>query len=836
MLLKFKIGILLFTLIILTPVISNAAGQELNGKLINGIGISGNYPYIEGRIRRYLTVRPSDYHKQEIIGDQIRRIKEFYSKEGWIGTEVSVKPEYKPETDSVYLHVKIKKGYLLRYRNTTVTGDYRLPVSLVASKINTWKNYTPRRLRESIHKITHSYRMAGYPLARVRVTQKNADLEAHRIDITVNIESGPYVGVEFVGNEHLGGKQLKKVITIFNEGAIDSFELEESVKAIQKRYTLRGFPNVTAKFTRDELSNDKIIITFFIDEGIPERIREIDFKGNDHFRAGKIDAHIQSKSLSFFHPGIYDKRVLTNDLKRIDLFYQSKGFPDARVLKPDIEKLYGNTQLVIDIPVEEGVQYIIKDISFGGDIPFPVKKLLKALRYKPDKPLDFTIKDEELLNLKSFYADRGYPYAEVSLNIDEDSAMNTASLNFTIKSGPVVRFGKITFVGDFITSQKAMHKAITVRDGDLFSYEQLVNSKIALRRLGAFASADIIMEGIEDKATVIPLIIKVEEMRPFVLDFDIGFSTDERFVGGINFINRNSFGWAKRTYFELLGGRRLSRAEIGWVDPRFAGYDLEMSAAGWSQYENKEVFNYVQSGVGIGFYRKYHRTSFGVKTNLNRNYFLKGSSTAADAESLRNNTIFNTLLSMSFDTRNNFADPTKGTYTYGYSNFFNEVKGNEAHFVKLGIMGGVYFTLGGLFTVANDARFENIQTFGKDMSVPSNELYLLGGDDTLRGFSRDSLGPVNAQGKPTGGRLRFVCNNELRIKLIGNFKWVVFHDMGFLTNAYSAVTTGTLRHSIGFGLHYITPIGPIKADYGFIIDRRPGEHMGRLHLTFGYIF
>ena len=120
--------------------------------------------------------------------------------------------------------------------------------------------------------------------------------------------------------------------------------------------------------------------------------------------------------------------------------------------------------------------------------------------------------------------------------------------------------------------------------------------------------------------------------------------------------------------------------------------------------------------------------------------------------------------------------------------------------------------------------------------MPSNELLLLGGDDTIRGFDENSLGPRNAAGAPTGGRLRFICNNELRIALFDHFKWVFFHDMGFLTDSYSTVTLTTLRHSAGFGIHYITPIGPIKADYGFIIDRRPGEHIGRFHLTFGYTF
>ncbi len=829
---------LFFAIALLTLVFacSEVGATQLDGKLISGIGISGNYPYIESKIRRYLTIRPSDHYHESSMEEQKGRIIEFYKREGWIGSSVTVRPEYVDESDSVYVHIKIKRGFLLRYRNIEVIGDYSLPKSLVATKINPWKPHTPRRLRESIRRITATYRKHGYPLARVRLVNSHVNMASHTIDVTVRIEEGPHVRVIFEGNKHLGGLVLKKVLTIFTEGAIDSFELDESVKAMKKRYVNRGFPNVHIDFTRDEIADNKILITFHIDEGKPERIRSIEFEGNEELKAGKIESAMVSHPLSLIHPGIYDKNVLSNDLKRIDRFYMSRGFPDAEVDLPHIAKLYNDTQLAIDIPIVEGPHFIVRQILFEGDVLFPEKYLKRAIKARVERPLDFTILEDEEVTLVAFYADRGFPYASVDLQVIEDPITNSADLHFTITSGSEVRIGPISIIGDFITSQKAIHKALGIKEGDLFSYERLVNGKVSLRRIGAFSTVNVDPIGIKEKATTIPLTIRVEEVRPFKLDFDIGYSTDEKFIGGIDFVNRNSFGWGKRTVLQLLAGQRYSRGELAWIDPKLAGWDLEMTTSGWLQYENKSVFSYVQAGGGVGLYRRYHRTSFLFRTNLTRNYFLRGSSTAADAESLRNNTIFNTLLSVSFDTRNSFADPTSGVYLSTYTNFYNEIRGQEAHFVKLGTKDGIYWTFAERFTLANDARLESIQTFGKNMSVPSNELFLLGGDDTLRGFSRDSLGPVNAAGRPTGGRQRLVVNNEFRIGLIDNFKWVFFHDMGFLTNSFGAVTLGQLRHSAGFGLHYITPIGPIKADYGFIIDRQPGEHVGRFHLTFGYIF
>lgn len=831
-----KLILIILSTLCLFTCASVSADDDIMNRLISGIGISGNYPYIENKVRRYLTIRPSDAYSEEAMDDQIRRIKQFYEREGWIGTEVDVTPEYQDSTGSVYLHFKIKRGFLLRYRDIKVTGNYSLPVSLVSSKINTWKPYKPTRLRESVQRIINFYKAHGYLLARVKVTSEERDLEKHRIDVTVNIEQGPHVKVKFKGNDHLGGRILKEKITLLSEGAIDSFEMEESAKAIKERYVLRGFPDAKVEFKRREVSPENIVITFAIDEGKPERIREIKFTGNRDLSRSSIASHMGSKGLSLFHPGIYDKDLLNDDLIRIDQYYRSKGFPEPRVSQPDISKLYDGTQLVINIPIEEGPNYVLKSIDFTGELHFPEKKLLKVIKAKIDRPLNFAETGIEKANLKAFYADHGYPYAEVSLDINKDEASNGATMNFNINSGPEVRFGQITILGDFLTSQKAIRKAINIREGEPFSYEKVVMSKVGLRRLDAFYSTDIKISGLEEKATLLPVTIKVEEMRPFDLDFNIGYSTDEKLIGGVEFLNRNSFGWGKRTIMRLVGGQRFSRGEIGWIDPRLAGHDIELSASTWLQYANQGVVDYVQGGGGIGLMRRYHRTTYVFRNDLTRNLPIAGRSTAADPESLRDNTILNTLLSVTFDTRNSFADPTRGAYVNGYSNFFNEIRGMHANFVKLGTIGGFYLSFVEGFTLANDARFEGIEPFGNNVSVPSNQLLLLGGDDSVRGFERNSLGPVNAQGNPTGGRLRFVCNNEFRFRIVGNFKWVVFHDMGFLTNNFSAVTPGQLRHSLGFGLHYITPIGPIKADYGFILARKPGEHVGRFHLTFGYIF
>lgn len=829
--------VILFGLVFFTATLY-AEDTTLDGKLISSVGISGNYPYLDSKIRRYLSVRPSDVYTHEIADKQTERIKQFYERQGWFETSVSITPEYIPEHDSVALHVKINRGFLLRYRKIGVVGTYSLPTSLVVSKLNTLIPYKPARLKEAIHRITGVYSRHGYPLARVVLKDKTIDIEKRRIDVTISIEEGPHVSVDFVGNKHLGGLTLKKIITIFKEGAIDSFELEESAKTIKERYVRRGFPEAKIKYERKETADNKINILFKVDEGRPARIRKMGFSGNDHLGTNRLKRQMTTKELSLTGHGIYDDKILNNDLKVLDLYYKGRGFENVQTGNPEVRdfKTALTRQLLVTIPIEEGGQAIVESISFSGNTGFTDRKLKKLLHIEEGKPLNYVILEDETERIRTYYADNGYPYASVNLDINKDSATDKTFLTFIINPGPLVRFGEINIVGDFITSQKAIKKAVGIRDGDVFSYEKLVKGKVGLRRIGAFASADVTPVGLDEKRTVIPLNVKIEEQRPFKLDFEAGYSTDQNIIAGFDFANLNSFGWGKRTWLRAVGGKYLSKGELGWIDPKFLGYDLEFLANGWLQYEDQKVFSYIQEAVGVGLSRRYHRTSFLAKSSFSRNYFLKGSSTAASEKSLNNNLIFSTSLSMSFDARNSFADPTRGVYASGYTNFLNEVRGANAQFVKLGLLGGFYIPFLSRLSLADEFSFEDIQTFKGNNAVPSNELYLLGGDNSLRGFDRNSLGPTNAVGSPTGGRLRFINTTELRVAFFGHLKLIFFHDMGFLTNSFEQVNLTQLRHSVGPGIHYVTPVGPVCLDYGFILDRRPGEHVGRLHFTFGYKF
>lgn len=804
--------------------------------VVTQIDIVGNYPYLENKIKKYLTLHSGDVYTNKRVEDQIERIVEFYNRKGHIDVQVYVEEEDQPFENGVALTFHIKRGNVLRYRDVEVKGNKAYPASRFYSALNTWKPYSERRLRESLRKLKEFYRLHGYPRVKIWIIKKKIDFDARRVDLVIGVKEGLYVKVLFEGNRNIGNHKLRKTITIFKEGSYDTYEIETSVEEIKKLYKERGYPDAVVETAKTIEKNGNVLVVFRITEGKSRIVKKIEFEGNEHVSGRSLKKVMETKHRGFGHKGAFDPAIIPEDSKAVQTEYSKDGFEECDVGAWDVSLSKQGWDLIIDIPIDEGPQTIVSEVEFIGNEAITTKHLLKILKVKPHKPFNAVAFPEDLTRIITYYADRGYPYARVEQNLIRGDAPQTVKIVYDINEGREVRIGRVLIVGDVLTSQKAVKGAMAIKEGAPFSYKKIVESQLNLRRLGAFSAVRVETIGLKEKDPVVHLLVDVDEQRPFLLDLELAYSTDQNFTGALAFRNVNSFGWAKQTLFKITGGRDLARVEGGWLDPRFLGSSFEMSVNLWLQHVVRPAFNYIQGAGSLSFFRRYRAFGFLFRYELDRNYFVEGNPADAQRESLRDNTISKITLSSSYDTRDSFSNPKKGWFTLGQVDFFNEIKGNKANFVKFTWHGENDITVWKRFTLSTGLRFNRIQTFGSNVSVPTNELLFLGGDDTVRGFSEDSLGPVDAQGKATGGRTRWIFNEELRIHLFNHFAWAFFFDMGSLTNTFSRITWNTIRRSAGFGIRYITPVGPVRVDYGIKLDRKQGESFGRLHITFGYMF
>jgi outer membrane protein insertion porin family len=385
------------------------------------------------------------------------------------------------------------------------------------------------------------------------------------------------------------------------------------------------------------------------------------------------------------------------------------------------------------------------------------------------------------------------------------------------------------------TKASTIAAALRFKEGDLFNPQKILESQTPLRKLNVFDAVSLETLGLKGKEDVVHVVVRMEERKHKLIDLGLTYDTDTGFKAKITLARLNLLGRAKEFDFKVTGGNQFDRAEFGYIDPRFFGSDWQFLTNVFVQFERRPFFQDFQGGGSVGVLRDITRQlSILTRYEFVRTDFVESKTNFAllsPDQGTQDNTLGKLQFNVTYDKRDNFGDPRSGYYLGGLENFETQFQGQGglSNFFKLNARFGYWYSPFRRFTIANALRIGWIIPLHSDDIIPTQELYFLGGDDTIRGFKEDAVNPA-------GGKLAIVYNLELQMRLFKGFELVGFTDMGSDTNSFSEINLGTIRNSAGAGIRYVTPVGPIRLDYGIILDRESGENFGRLHFTFGFFF
>ncbi len=806
--------------------------------LVGAVDISGNYPMLSMGLQRRLTLRPGDTFTSSSAHTQTERLASVYLRSGYVGTTADYTTAYDPEQNDMNVQYTIHKGNRIKLGKLVVNGNHAVQYGRFLSIFNPYATYTVKHRRDAIHKLTDLYRKKGYLRAHVKMVEEKYDPEKSVMNVTIDVTEGSHVTIHFKGNTRFGAGKLKQACTLMRDGTYDEVALEDSSAAIQDLYNSRGYNQAQVTAAKEEVQPQQIAVTFTIVEGPHEVINHVNFLGNEKVASTKLRKQVQTKPISFFSRGALDPVMLKYDRQSLTNYYKSLGFEDVHIAAPEIiETPHDHYSVELNFNVSEGPQIKVAEVVMNGVDDVMGNKIRAELINKIDKPYNVLALASDSENVEMWLKDHGYPYATVNQHVARLSGSDAVTIRYDIHTDKPAKIGEILLVGNTLTSQRAVRDNISVKTGDSYSAKKILESEFALRRLGVFQNVHIEPMGLTEESDVIHLVIHMEESRPLVLDVSAGFATDDLYTGSISFTNFNAFGWAKRMGMRFIGGQRLSRGEITWVDPRFFNHDLQWSMNGLVQFVRLPYFSYIQPSVGTGFFRRFHRTSYLARYQVDQNYFMNGDAYRADTAGIRNSTLSKISFAVTYDTRNSFANPTKGYYLLGAMDIVNEIRGDQANFFKFRAGAGVYAGFWRIFTLLNDIRLDRIATLGTNVNVPGNERFFLGGDSTIRGFPLDSIGPKDVFGNALGANTMWVHNIELRIKVTDTFQLACWHDMGSLTDTFGQINSITFKESIGPGIRIMTPVGPIKLDWGFVLPPKQGSDPDqRFHFSFGNVF
>ena len=477
----------------------------------------------------------------------------------------------------------------------------------------------------------------------------------------------------------------------------------------------------------------------------------------------------------------------------------------------------------------EGERVKIRSVEWRGLKTITAAKARKIIKWDEGKPLNPAGIDADKEKLLIELASKGQPHAQAKVEVLREG--NEATLLYDIDEGPRVEIGRVFVLGNQETRESSILKSIPVKTGQPFSYKKMLESQAGLRRMPAFSNASLDTIGLNERDPVVHPLIHLEENPPIVFNIKGSYSTDTNFTGVLTLTDRNFFDAAKQGNIQLTGGNDLERAEVNLINSRLLGLSIEGIANGFGEFQRRASFNYFRYGTSVSFIHDFTPTLTGLAKYEVARTTVTDSIPGVDpgSELARDLTAPKATLSLSWDTRDSFSDPRRGLHTLVSTEFFNQIFGAGANFARISGGVGHYLSWTRRWTLSNTIRVAGIRRYFTSETVPGQEKLYLGGDYTVRGFNQDAL-------VPTGGEVSVLATSELHTRLSDNFKFVLFTDTGSVTNEFRAINKETLRHSAGAGLHYVTPIGPIRLDWAFKLDRKTGEDLYRIHFIFGYAF
>jgi outer membrane protein assembly complex protein YaeT len=371
--------------------------------------------------------------------------------------------------------------------------------------------------------------------------------------------------------------------------------------------------------------------------------------------------------------------------------------------------------------------------------------------------------------------------------------------------------------------------------------------------LGMFLAVTPQVLNPDEQGAPMDLAFDVRERKPRTVQFGVGFSSVEGFRLQAEWMHRNIWNEANRLSFLGKFSSIEQKAETRFIMPYFLAPRLSFAQTGYARNEQdvessflgvveeaQPAFDLFSIGAESRLGFRFSRTLRGFAgLDLSRNDFsnVKESTLEEFGEGIaEDNLLFVQFAELEWNTTDNRLNPTRGLLLRGKLDHSTTSLLSDVSFVKLLWEGRHYQRLWWDLILATRLKIGSIRPYSGDETVPFNVRFFAGGPGSVRGFALNRLGPEDAQGDPIGGKSLIEGSIELRFPIVGEVSGAVFFDVGNVFASSLTYRLSDLRYAAGPGIRYNTPIGPIRVDIGFILDRRSGDDWGRVEFSIGQAF
>lgn len=768
------------------------------------------------------------------------RVLDFYRGFGFFDTEIRVQIITAKDQGNKLL-IKVHEGKRARISGIVINGNkiFTYEKLMDVMKLRKGSYYLEKDVAAGIKALEKYFLNKGYIKVLINPPELLYDKKEREVLLTLNIDAGPHVEVLFEGANAVETDILTKKLLFWKERSIDSAVIDESVDRLIQYYRKNGYYMARITYSVDQPDNNNVKIKFNITEGISVKIKKIGFSGNSYFNEKILREFLDTKKNKFFL-----EDVLKEDIKEIINLYRSNGFLEINITY-DVIYSEVNSGLNVIINIEEGIQTLISGIRFTGNNKFSAETLKSRLTSREGKPFNESQAIDDLYSIQSFYVQNGYIYTTVDLKTGYSPDKKGVVTDYIINEGDQVYIGNILISGNTFTKEYVIRRELLVKEGDLYSYENILRSQRRLLTLGVFRDVRLDPINPEVKEQRKDLSLQVREGYPGSVEFGIGYGDVERFRGSFETRYRNLFGTGRQVGLKVEASSIEQKYGIDYKEPWVLGYPMDGRFNVVDQAEKKRSFDRHTFGMSTGIDKSFSDL---VKGSLIYQYEdVRLSHVRKEAiltpEDTGKTEVATINPSLTIDRRDDPFNPARGQF---YSIGFREAArliGSTPQFAKVNLQSSFFYSPFSKVVLAFSGRGGVAWNFGESIEVPIFERYFIGGRSTVRGYDQEKLGipgkTIIFDGKswnPTGGNMMIVLNGEIRFPLFKGLGMVVFVDWGNVWRKMEEFDPSELKATAGAGIRYNTPVGPLRLDMGCKLMREQREDKCIAHFTLGHAF
>ena len=720
-----------------------------------------------------------------------------------------------------------------------------------------------------------------YRKATVRYAGNTYDLATHTVALRYTVTTGPLVKVEVkIQGNSVSEHSLRGLLPFRPKQPYSEDAIDRAAADIVTNLQQRGFYNATVD-TEGSLHGNVWTSTFHVNPGQQFHLTAVTFTGNEKI-SDKTLAGVVSTSPSGGVKGLLASLLrrpqgvtrdqIAADRTTLESYYRLQGFVSATVGTPVVNTNAATGAMMVDFPVTEGPQTLVASVAVEGNEQVATKDLPK-LTLKPGDALNPTIERNDVLALQTFYSDRGN--AEVQVHVREEVSTDKT---YTIAEGPKIALGNVVVQGNTYTRDNVVLRTAQLEKGQPFSYTSILEAQQRLYRLGIFQRVDIqaaqASTGLADRNVT----IAVAEGKDLTIAGALGGTSPITADTGANRVSplvsasiahRNLFGTGRYLGLELIYARpNRQDVFLTYREPFIGRFDFPVQVTAFQTDDFRRNTHIRQRG---SFIEASRIAGFQTRWSLRYEYRIaqciiehpEGDLCALAQNALlpgldRNATnvsISSLTPTFFWDKRDDSLNPHRGFFTTASVEYAFRFIAANARFLKEFTQTSWYLPVTERSTFAMSGRVGLIQDLGAGTSIdpttgavvptsgiPLSERFTSGGDTSHRAYALDLLGTacptkesIDAGCRPTlidivdptrghmtatiGGRALFIVNAEYRFPIAGPIGAQLFIDAG---NTFSETTIrfGDLKYGVGTGLRYLSPVGPVRFDFGYKLKRQ----------------